>query len=107
MKSNNGKVYVALYNSKKDFLKKLFKGEIVAVTHKKATAIFKNIKDGVYAISVFHDKNNNKKMDTNFLGIPKEPTGTSNNARVFMGPPKFKDAKFKVDKDLVLSIKVK
>ena len=35
-------------------------------------------------------------MDTNFLGIPKEPIGTSNNATGFMGPPKFKNAKLKV-----------
>ncbi|NVK51357.1 MAG: DUF2141 domain-containing protein [Flavobacteriaceae bacterium] len=107
MKSDKGNVYVALYNAEKDFLKKPFKGDIVVVKNKKATAVFKNIKNGVYAISVFHDTNENKKMDTNFLGIPKEPTGMSNNAKAFMGPPKFKDAKFIVDKNRILSIKVK
>ena len=40
--------------------------------------------------------NNNKKMDTNFFGIPKEPIGISNDATGFMGPPKYKNAKFKV-----------
>ena len=36
-------------------------------------------------------------MDTNFLGMPKEGYGVSNNARNRFGPPSFKDAKFTVD----------
>ena len=107
MKADKGDVYIALYNSEASFLKKEIKGAIVKVSNKKATAIFKNIKKGVYAISVFHDKNDNKKMDTNFIGIPKEPTGCSNGATGFMGPPKFKKAKFTVTKDIVIPIKVK
>ena len=107
MKSDKGDVYVALYNSEKGFLKKTFKTTIVKVTDKKASASFTGLLKGVYAISVFHDKNDNKKMDTNFLGIPKEPIGMSNDAKAFMGPPKYKDAKFMVDKNLNMTIKVK
>ena len=107
MKSDKGDVYIALYNSEKGFLKKTFKTTIVKVTDKKASASFTGLLKGVYAISVFHDKNDNKKMDTNFLGIPKEPIGMSNDAKAFMGPPKYKDAKFMVDKNLNMTIKVK
>ncbi|MDG1529618.1 MAG: DUF2141 domain-containing protein [Polaribacter sp.] len=107
MKSDKGDVYVALYNAKKDFLKTTFKTSIVKIVDQKATAIFTGLEKGVYAISVFHDKNDNKKMDTNFLGIPKEPIGMSNDAKAFMGPPKFKDAKFMVAADVVLSIRIK
>jgi uncharacterized protein (DUF2141 family) len=107
MKSDKGDVYVALYNSENTFLKKPFKTTIVKVTDKKATAVFKELQKGVYAVSIFHDKNENKKMDTNFLGIPKEPIGMSNNAKGFMGPPKYKDAKFMVDKDVTMSVRVK
>jgi uncharacterized protein (DUF2141 family) len=46
-------------------------------------------------------------MDTNFLGIPKKPIGMSNDAKAFMGPPKYKDAKFMVDKNINMTIKVK
>ena len=49
---------------------------------------------GTYAIACFHDENGNGKFDTNFLGIPTEGTVVSNQAKGFMGPPKFKDAKF-------------
>ena len=107
MKADKGDVFVALYNSNATFLKKEIKGAIVKVSNKKATAIFRNIEKGVYAISVFHDKNDNKKMDTNFMGIPKEPTGCSNGATGFMGPPKYKKAKFTVTKDTVIPVKVK
>ena len=107
MKSDKGDVYVALYSNEKSFLKDAFKGSIVAVKDKKAKVIFKNIEIGIYAISVFHDQNDNKKMDTNFMGIPKEPIGCSNGATGFMGPPKFKKAKFTVATDVVIPVRVK
>jgi uncharacterized protein (DUF2141 family) len=107
MKADRGAVYVALYNSETSFLKNEFKGKIVKVYDKKAIAIFKNIEKGGYAISAFHDKNDNKKMDTNFIGIPKEPIGCSNNAIGFMGPPKYKKAKFTVSKNIIILVKVK
>lgn len=47
---------------------------------------------GNYAIAVFHDENNDGKLNANLIGIPKEPTGASNGAVGKMGPPKFKDA---------------
>ncbi|MFT5762381.1 MAG: hypothetical protein ACI8WA_001509 [Polaribacter sp.] len=106
MKSDKGDVFVALYNSEKDFLKKNFKGNIAKVIDKKATVFFKNIEKGMYAISVFHDENDNKKMDTRIFGIPKEPIGTSNDAKGFMGPPKYKDAKFNVTTSVTIPIKV-
>ena len=107
MKSDKGGLYVALYNSKDDFLKKSIKGDIVQVKDKKATVVFKNIPEGEYAVSAFHDANDNKKMDTKIFGIPKEPIGISNDAKGFFGPPKYKDAKFTVNTDVSLSITIK
>ncbi len=107
MKSDDGDVYVALYNTEDSFLKKPMTGEIAKVNDKKATITFKNVTPGEYAISAFHDENDNKKMDTKIFGIPKEPIGMSNNAKGFMGPPKYKDAKFTVDKNITLAITMK
>ena len=42
------------------------------------------------------DENNNGKLDKNLVGIPLEPYGFSNNARGFLGPPSFGDARFQV-----------
>jgi uncharacterized protein (DUF2141 family) len=51
---------------------------------------------GVFAIGLYHDVNGNRKFDKNFLGLPKEPYGVSNNPRPRLGPPKHKDAAFAV-----------
>lgn len=93
--SNEGKVYVALYDSADTFLTKYVKGLIGEVSNLKSTVTFEGVENGTYAISVFHDENGNGKLDTGMFGIPSEPVGTSNNATGFFGPPEFDDAKFK------------
>ncbi|TYP98080.1 uncharacterized protein (DUF2141 family) [Tenacibaculum adriaticum] len=106
LESDKGSLFVALYNKEDAFLKKGFKGDIVKIVDKKATVVFKDIPKGEYAISAFHDENDNKKMDTKIFGIPKEPVGISNDAKGFMGPPKYKDAKFEVTEDVNLMITI-
>ena len=65
MESDKGSLFVALYNKETDFLKKPCRRKIVEIKNKKATAVFEGILPGVYAVSSFHDENDNKKMDTN------------------------------------------
>lgn len=102
--SNKGTILLGVYNSKSTFLKKTFKGSILKIENNKATAIIKNLPEGEYAVSYVHDENNNKKMDTNFIGIPSEDYGCSNNAKGFMGPPKYDDAKFMLTNNKSISI---
>lgn len=59
---------------------------------------------GKYAVAVFQDKNGNNKLDSNFIGIPNEPFGFSNQNSYPMGSPKFKNAAFDVDKDQKITI---
>ncbi|MDJ0784907.1 MAG: DUF2141 domain-containing protein [Desulfosarcinaceae bacterium] len=69
---------------------------------------FKAMPAGTYAVSVSHDLNGNRKVDTNFFGIPKEAWGVSNNVRPAFRPPRFDEAKFTVpDEDpLVITIAI-
>jgi len=60
---------------------------------------FRDLTEGEYAFSIAHDQNGNRKVDTNFLGIPLEQWGVSNNVRPLMRAPKFNEAKFLVKKD--------
>ncbi len=106
MESDKGKIYVALYNQETFFLKKGFRGGIAKISNKKSTVIFKNIPKGTYAISAFHDENNNQKLDTYLFGIPKEDTGCSNGAVGNFGPPKYEDAKFNLTKNTIIPIVV-
>ncbi|WP_431135066.1 DUF2141 domain-containing protein [Psychroserpens mesophilus] len=97
LNSNKGQVYISLYNTESSFLDNGYKSTISNIHNKSCTIKFEDIPNGTYAISFFHDENENKKMDTNFLGIPSEDYGCSNNARGFMGPPKWEDAKFEIN----------
>ena len=101
LNSNNGRVFVALYNSESTFLGKGIKSDIKKIANNSCTVTFKDIPNGTYAVSMFHDENNNNKMDTNFVGIPKEDYGCSNNAKGFMGPPKWVDAKFQIQNESI------
>jgi acyl-CoA reductase-like NAD-dependent aldehyde dehydrogenase/uncharacterized protein (DUF2141 family) len=49
---------------------------------------------GRYAVAVYLDLNGNHKLDQNFLGVPKEPVGVSNNPKPHMGPPRFNECSF-------------
>ena len=65
------------------------------------------IAPGRYAASVYLDENENGKLDSGFLGIPKEPVGASNNPRHRMGPPHFDDCVFTMNpSNLTLSIQL-
>jgi len=62
-----------------------------------AQAVFNNVLPGTYAIFVFHDANSNNKIDKNFIGIPKEGYGASNNKLPFAGAPSFNENKFSLN----------
>ncbi|MDP7034366.1 MAG: DUF2141 domain-containing protein [Planctomycetota bacterium] len=72
-----------------------FRTRIVAVRSRRMIVTFKNVPFGEYAVSVLHDMDRDREMDTNFFGIPDEDLGCSNNAKggVF-GGPKWDKAKF-------------
>lgn len=101
IKEVKGTVRVALYNNEKDFLEKFVQGKIVKVAGKEAKVVFENLQPGTYAISAFHDENDNEKLDSGFMGIPLEPYGFSNNAKGTFGPPSFEKAMVRVDSDKV------
>lgn len=66
-----------------------------------------NLPEGIYAIALFIDANKNMKIDKNFLGIPKEQYGFSNNAMGKLSGPSFEQAKFQVKGNSIQNIKLK
>ncbi len=71
---------------------KQFRGKDVTVNQSNMEVLLENVPVGTYAAVVFQDQNNNKKLETNFVGFPKEPIGFANDARIKFGPPDFEDA---------------
>jgi uncharacterized protein (DUF2141 family) len=95
--NDRGRVLCSLFSSAADFPKKTDRAVARAasdISHGQASCEFPGTAPGTYAVSVFHDENSNGKMDANFLGIPREGVGASNNAKGHFGPPKFEAAAF-------------
>ncbi len=111
LKSNKGKCLVYVYKSEKGFptdTKYATSAVTATIQNGSCSAVVKDMPTGEYAIMVVHDANDNGKIDTNFIGMPKEGIGTSNNAKSSFGPPSFDDSKFKiVDKSMLLKITLK
>ena len=72
-----------------------------------AQVVFRDVPQGVYAVSVRHDENMNRKLDKNFIGIPKEGYGVSNNPKKKLRAPSFDEAKFSLNAaEQVIEIKL-
>jgi uncharacterized protein (DUF2141 family) len=102
LENNKGKVMIALCNSEESFSganNAAFKGANAKINGLKVVHIFDELPHGFYAIKVFHDINDNNELDVNFMGIPKEPYGFSNNARGRFGPPSWEDSRFEIKED--------
>lgn len=97
LRNDKGQVFCALYSSRDGFPKNSEKAVArvsSAISGKQAVCDFSHIAPGTYAVSVFHDENSNGKLDTNFMGIPREGVGASKDAKGRFGPPKFDAAAF-------------
>ena len=53
---------------------------------------------GVWAAQAFHDEDSDGKIGT-VLGVPTEGLGFSNDVRFLFGPPRFRDAAFRMAPD--------
>lgn len=58
------------------------------------TVTIDNVPPGVYAVQLFHDRNNSGHVDRGMFGIPKESIGFSNDAPLGLHGPKFGRAAF-------------
>ena len=86
-----------------------FRRVSLPVKASKMDVTFKDIPYGEYAIAIMHDMDKDFKMDTNFIGIPDEDLGVSNNVKGGpLGGPKWKSAKFTHNKaeNRITSIKM-
>lgn len=94
IKTNKGGSISAGIFTKNNFPKvgKQFTSKDAIVTQSEMEVLLENVPTGIYGAVVFQDQNNNKRLESNFLGLPKEPIGFANKAKIRLGPPKFEDA---------------
>jgi len=105
IQSDKGQLIVRVYDNADDWLSDRFR------TFKSVKVAGNRVGDSVtlelllppgeYALSVFQDVDDDTKLKSNFIGIPKEPAALSNNIRPKFGPPKYKDAVFTIGSEPV------
>lgn len=90
-----GKVNVAVCD-KERFLKTCAYSASAPAQAGETLVSVKDVPPGTWAVVAYQDENSNGKLDTNLLGIPKEPYGFSRDARSKFGPPGFEDAAIEI-----------
>jgi len=73
--------------------------QIVSLHRRSVVVTFTGIPYGTYAISVLHDEDCDGKMKRNFVGLPSEGYGISQNPRIRFKAPSFDDAMFTFKSD--------
>ena len=90
--SDNGVILAQLFTGEENYKKSnSLDSKMLEAKKGVGQLIFKNLEPGDYVIRMYHDENNNQKMDKNAFGMPTEGYGFSNEAIGNMGPPKYKD----------------
>jgi len=99
LRNDKGQVLCEIFSSPEGFPKDRSKAVArmkTDISGGHAVCEFPGLAAGTYAVAVFHDENSNGKLDTNFIGVPREGVGASNNAIRRWGPPKFSAAAFQL-----------
>jgi uncharacterized protein (DUF2141 family) len=101
IRNSTGTVACALFESPEGFPSEYLRSAtnvmVIKIRKSQARCDFEDIPPGRYAMAVVHDENMNGKLDVNWLGVPTEGYGFSNNAKGVLSAPSFAEASFKYD----------
>lgn len=92
LSNNTGKVLLELLDDKEERVRAL--SEIIE--NNKCIIVISDLKPGKYAFKYFHDENENEELDMNWIGMPTEGFGFSNNAKIKFGPPSLDEMIFEL-----------
>jgi uncharacterized protein (DUF2141 family) len=98
-RSADGYLYVALFSQPDGFPDGNYSArhtKVKAATET-LTAVFDDLAPGTYAVGAYHDENNNGRLDTDFIGYPREGYALSNGVRAALSRPRFTDAAFAIN----------
>jgi uncharacterized protein (DUF2141 family) len=109
MSSDEGNLGVLIFNGPKGWAEDRTAAlRDIFVPAVKGTQTLKvpNLPPGKYAVALIHDVNQNHKLDKNFIGMPKEQWGMSNNPHATIKAPPIEKAMVAVEKDTEIHIKL-
>lgn len=95
-----------LYAQVQNEAKKVLQRTRLPVKATEMKVSFEKLPKGKYAVMLYQDENKNQKLDSNFMGIPTEGWGCSNDARGTMSAPAFKDQLFDLQssKNIIINL---
>lgn len=110
LKNSKGIVQFALYNKDGSIpdeeFKKIYKILKAKIINGSSTIKFNNIPIGKYAVNIFHDENNNGKIDKGYI-LPIEGIGFSNYETIgLFNRPNFVKASFNIGGNKKMIIKM-
>lgn len=99
LRSGRGEVIGALFRSESGWT---VEGREVATCRARihgrhAACVIEGVSAGTYAFAYLHDENGNGVLDRDFLGLPREGFGFSNDAAPSLGAPSYQSASFRHD----------
>jgi len=98
LRNKNGQILLEFCNEEEIKIK----GITQTIIGRKCIVVIENLKPGKYAFKYFHDENKNDKLDMNWIGMPTEGYGFSNNAEGTFGPPSFEKTIFAIGENATL-----
>ena len=106
VEEQKGLMQVGLFNDADDFLEtgSEFRVASVPVDSSTIIVVFDSLPEATYGISLYHDLDSSGDINKNFIGIPTEPWGISNDAWRLLSAPRWKEAAFKMDADTSIVI---
>jgi uncharacterized protein (DUF2141 family) len=121
VRSNAGTIMIGLYDSAEGFNvaikqsteagllndKSRLVGAAIRASGGAQSTVFTQLRPGRYAVIVFHDENDNGRLDETSWGVPTEGYGFSNDAQGLLAAPSFDAAAVTLDgadKDIAISL---
>lgn len=102
LRNQNGIVCLSLFSGEQGFPNesdRAIASHCVEAKETSVSATFEQLSPGEYAVAVIHDDNEDGKLNTGLLGIPKEGFGFSRNPKIGMSAPKFEETAVHVSGD--------
>ncbi|KAA3638342.1 MAG: DUF2141 domain-containing protein [Bacteroidetes bacterium] len=104
--SDKGQALYMIFENADGFpknLDKAYRSGKMNIQNGQATTNITGLPEGVYAVIIVHDEDKNGKLKTNWIGMPKEGVGNSNNPKGF---PSFSKSSFSLKGNGFLRIEI-
>jgi uncharacterized protein (DUF2141 family) len=108
MDSNQGNLGILIFNGPKGWAedRQAALKDISVPAQQGTQKVTLQLPAGQYAIALIHDVNVNHKLDKNWIGMPKEQWGMSNNPHATIKAPPIEKAMFTLDGDKEVKIQL-